>query len=205
MKHLFNRLTRHERNIFGKLTSHEKIQDFLDVIPMNFERGGDTIFSPRQVLRKKRAHCFEGALFAAAAFLFHGERPRLLDLKVTRPDDHHVVCLFKKYGKWGAISKTNHAVLRYRDPVYKNPRELAMSYFHEYFLENGKKTLRSYAVFDIRRIKRNWVISEEDLWFLDRALNAARHIPILSQKEIKTLRRASRTERRALALTEWKN
>jgi hypothetical protein len=98
----------------------------------------------------------EGALLAAAILEFHGHKPLLLDLRSTNDDLDHVVALFKQFGCWGAISKTNHVVLRYREPVYKTLRELAMSYFHEYFLDNGKKTLREYSVpFDLKSFDRH--------------------------------------------------
>ena len=114
-----------------------------------------------EVLRAGKAHCMEGALLAAAILEFHGHKPLLLDLRSTSEDLDHVVALFKQNGYWGAISKTNHVVLRYREPIYGSVRELAMSYFHEYFLDNGKKTLREYSVpvdlgkFDSYRLNYN--------------------------------------------------
>lgn len=140
-----------EIKIFTKLDSPEKIQDFLESIKINFEEKGDTCYSPRMVIRNQKAHCMEGALFAAAALEFHGARPLVLDLRSIHKDFDHVVAPFRQFGCWGAISKTNHPVLRYREPVYKTSRELAMSYFHEYFMDNGKKTLREYSEpFDLK-------------------------------------------------------
>ena len=101
----------------------------------------------------KEADCLEGAIFAAAVLEFHGGKPLLLDLRTTKkPYDYdHVIAIFQMDGCFGAISKTNHSVLRYREPVYKTVRELVMSYFHEYFLKNGKKTLREYSkILDLR-------------------------------------------------------
>ena len=139
-------LTPAEQAVFKKLDSPNKIQDFLDSLPINFELKGETYMSPRRVLRTKTAHCFEGALVAAAALAYHGKKPLLLDLRTSADDEDHVVTLYRENGYWGAISKTNHPVLRYRDGVYKTPRELVMSYFHEYFMsKNGKKTLREYS------------------------------------------------------------
>ncbi len=140
-----------EIKLFKKLNSPQKIQDFLNGLRFNFELKGETCFSPRMVIKYKTAHCMEGAMLAAAILEFHGHKPWLMDLRSTDADFDHVVCVFKKFGCFGAISKTNHAVLRYREPVYKNIRELAMSYFHEYFLDNGKKTLREHSeLFDLR-------------------------------------------------------
>jgi hypothetical protein len=204
MKSFFTTLTSREKVLFKKLNTPQKLQDFLESIPINFEKEGDTLYSPRNVLRNKKAHCFEGALFAAAVFWYHGKAPFLLDLKTTHGDDSHVVALFKEKGKWGAVSKTNHAVLRYRDPVYKTPRELAMSYFHEYFLDDGRKTLRSFAVFNLKNIKKNWVTDEKDLWHIDKAIDTAKHTEIVSDKNSKTLRKADLVERKAGKLITWK-
>ena len=145
MKKFFIDLTGEERKLFHRLNNPYKIQDFLDKISINFEEKGDTLFSPRKVILKRKAHCLEGALFACAVLLFHGYETYLLDLQPGPKDDGHAVALFKQRSKWGAISKTNHAVLRFRDPVYESPRELVMSYFHEYFLDSGQKTLRTYT------------------------------------------------------------
>lgn len=126
-------LTKHEETLLRKLKTPALIQDYLDRLPINFESEGDTHYSPRVVLRKKTAHCIEGALLAATALWLQGKAPLLLDLKTKQHDDEHVVALFKDGTYWGAISKTNHGVLRYRDPIYKTVRELALSYYHEYF------------------------------------------------------------------------
>jgi hypothetical protein len=135
-----------EIRLFRRLNTPAKVQDYLNALPFNFLARGVTL-SPRMVLQKQKADCFEGALFAAAALEFHGYKPLILDLRsVKKPYDYdHVVAVFKTDGCFGAISKTNHAVLRYREPVYKTLRELTMSYFHEYFLNTGKKTLREYS------------------------------------------------------------
>ena len=138
-------LTKQELKIFKKLNTPIKIQDFLDKIPMNWEKKGETYFSPRRALEARKMHCLEGAIFAATALWLQGEKPLLLDLK-AKGDDDHVVALYRRNGYWGAISKTNHAALRFRDPVYKTIRELALSYFHEYFLDrDGKKILDFYG------------------------------------------------------------
>ena len=162
--------------------------------------------SPRRVLRERRAHCMEGALLAAAALWVAGKKPLLLDLKTDPEDDEHVVALFKENGYWGAISKTNHATLRYRDPVYKTVRELSMSYFHEYFLnKNGKKTLRSFSrPYDLRKLGASWVTEEEDLWHIAKDLDRIPHFPTVPTKNRRHIRPVSVVERQAGKLTEWK-
>jgi hypothetical protein len=199
-------LTTAERHVLQRLSTPERIQNFLDRLPINFEKKGETHYSPRMVLREKKAHCIEGALLAAAALMYHGEKPLLLDLKTRYADDEHVVTLFKCHGYWGAISKTNHAVVRYRDPIYKTVRELALSYFHEYFRDSdGVKTLISYSKpFDLRTMRTNWVTSEEHLWHLDDVLNLLPHYPLVPTINMKVLRTATRFERDVLNVCEWK-
>lgn len=198
MKKFFD-FTPKEIKVFARLNSPRKIQDFLNKLPVNFEKKGDTCLSPRQVLRQNQAHCMEGALLAAVALWFHGQKPLLLDLKTTPNDDEHVVALFKQHGHWGALSKTNHAVLRYREPVYKTVRELVMSYFHEYFKDSGQKTLRSFSrPFDLSRYKdKTWLTSTENCWDLVDALDTSPHYKILTRAQIKTLRKADPIEIKA--------
>ncbi|MEX1064280.1 MAG: hypothetical protein WD898_00840 [Candidatus Paceibacterota bacterium] len=201
----FKDLNKKEINIFRKLNTPKKIQDFLEKLPINFEEKGDTLMSPRCVLRERKAHCIEGAIFAAAVLRFHGKKPILLDLITASYDEDHVVALFKKNGLWGAISKTNHAVLRYREPVYRNVRELAMSYFHEYFVNDGEKTMRGYSEpFNLSRFDKDaWLTSEDDLWHIAEELHDSRHHKILTKSMLSGLRYADPIEREAGKLTHW--
>jgi len=191
----------------SKLRTPAKIQDFVNSLPFNFEKRGETHRSVAESLKAGEAHCFEGALIAAAALQMQGRPPLILDLKTARPDFDHVVTLFKEGKYWGAISKTNHAVLRYREPVYKSIRELAMSYFHEYFLyENGKKTLRSYSKpFDLSKQKIDWINSKENLADLAHKLDKSPHINMLTPKQIKNLRKADKIERESLDTEEYRS
>lgn len=158
--------------------------------------------SPKRVLEKGTAHCFEGALLAAAALEYQGQKPLLLDLKTSKKDIDHVVALFKRGKYWGAISKTNHGVLRYREPIYKNIRELAMSYFHEYFLPNGQKTLVSYSKpFNLNKLGRDWITSHKDLFDVVDALDNSPHISVVPKGH--KLRLADPVEVKAGEITEW--
>lgn len=198
-------LSKKELQVLKKLSTPSKIQDFLNTLPFNFEKKGETYMSPRRVLQNKTAHCFEGALLAALALQIQGEQPILLDLKTNESDQDHVVTLYKKNGYYGAISKTNHGVLRFRDPIYKNIRELALSYFHEYFLnKNGKKTLISYSKpFNLKKIKTDWRTSEEELWDIVDRLDNSPHFPFIPVKNKKFIRKADKIERKAGSVTEW--
>jgi hypothetical protein len=205
-----------------KLKTPAQIQDFLNKMPFNFERHGETHNSVEVALKRNKAHCFEGALIAAAALWVQGRKPLLLDLKTVKPDFDHVVAPFQEGKYWGAISKTNHNVLRYREPIYRDIRELALSYFHEYFLADGKKTLRKYSKpFDLthltqpspraRRGQRRspgevieWISGSENLAWLAHELDQSPHQDILTPTQIKHLRKADKVEVGASGLVEWK-
>src|SRR5664279_3764828 len=154
----------------------DKIQGFLDAIEYNpvYE-----CRSPRWVIRKRSAHCFEGALFAAAVLQFHGYKPVIVDLKAYNDDDH-VIAIFKEEGYWGAVAKSNFTSLRYREPVYRSLRELVMSYFDFYFNIEGDKSLRSYSVPLNLSVynSRNWKTTDEDLEYIGDKLEQLRHYPV---------------------------
>lgn len=199
-------LSREELSVLKRLSTPQKIQDYLDALPINFELTGETLKSPRRTLREGNAHCMEGALLAATALWLTGQKPLLLDFKTTRDDDEHVITLFQENGYWGAISKTNHAVLRYRDPIYESVRELAASYFNEYYLNStGKKTLRSYSSpLDLSLLGEGWVTAEENLWHIDRRLNSSTHHALVPKENLRRLRNASFGEREAAAIVDQK-
>ena len=201
---MFN-LSASEDALFKKLSSPAKIQDYLNSLSCNFEKKGDTNLSPRRVIREKHAHCIEGAVFAAAVLWYHGHEPLVLDLKAARGDYDHVIAPFKKDGFWGAISKTNHAVLRYREPIYKTIRELVLSYFHEYFTDNGRKTLRSYTKpLNLKKFGTPWITDEDDIWEIGAALYDMEHIPLVPASVLKDLRRADAIEIQAGKLVQYK-
>lgn len=209
--------------ILKKLNTPSKVQDFLDTLAFNFEREGETYLSPKKVWEQKTAHCFEGATFATACLREAGVEHYLLDLKVKdlKKDSDHCVCIFKINGYFGAISKTNHSVLRWRDPIYKSYRELALSYFHEYFLDSGppatlrkrrlawragEKTLFSFSKpFDVwKRFGDSWVEGEEELDDIAEALDSSPHINFVPEENKKLIRRAGKTEIAGAAVVEWK-
>lgn len=193
-----------EFDIFRTIKSPAQVQDFLNSLKMNFEKDGETCHSPLLVLKKQQAHCMEGALLAAAIFWYHGQKPLLLDLKTSKPDVDHVVALFREHGRWGAVSKTNHGVLRYREPIFKTIRELALSYVHEYFLDDGRKTMRSYsAPFSLLDYEDDWLYSDQNLWAIPDDLDTSKHFPILQKNQERRLRNADRVEIEAGKLTEW--
>jgi hypothetical protein len=198
-------LARHEFATLRRLSTPQKIQAFLSGIPANHELGGETILSVREVLRQRRAHCIEGAFVAACALWVHGEPPLVMHMDCAASDYPHVLALFRRGRAWGAISKTNGAVLRFRDPVYRSLRELAMSYFHEYADRQGRKTLRGYSVaFDLRRLDPAlWVTCEGACTEAGARLAALRHYPLISNREARLLARRDTFERAAALMVEY--
>lgn len=202
---MFN-LSATELSLLKKLDTPDKIQNYLDSLSFNFETEGETCMSPRRVLQEQKAHCIEGAMLAAVALWLQGEPPLLLNLKVDTKDVDHIVVLFKRNGYYGALSKTNHAVLRYRDPVYKTLRELAMSYFHEYFLlTDGRKTMRGYSKpIHMGRFGKKWVTANVDLWNIAETIYDSKHTSVIPKGNESYIRKATNLERQAAGIPKDK-
>ncbi|HTY36985.1 MAG TPA: transglutaminase domain-containing protein [Bacteroidota bacterium] len=135
-------LTSGERRLVASLTTPPKIQEFLDSIDYSEE---ERYRSPLTVLRDRKGHCFDGALFAAAMLRRIGYPPIITDIIPNDNDDDHLLALFKMRGHWGAVAKSNYSGLRFREPVYRTLRELVMSYFENFFNSVGEKTMRGYT------------------------------------------------------------
>lgn len=168
--------TARELAVLRRLDTPVKVQAFLERLAYNTEPDGNTCRSPRRVLRDRTAHCAEGAIFAAAAFRVHGRPPVLIDLEAVNDDDH-VLAAYRDRGLWGAVGMSKFAGLRHRAPVHRTVRELAMSYFHDYYNYGGQLTLRRYSrpisltAFDAM----GWMTTEEDLWPILERLVVAPH------------------------------
>ncbi|MGQ0547083.1 MAG: hypothetical protein ACT4P3_17410 [Betaproteobacteria bacterium] len=198
-------LTPAEYAALARLDSPQKIQAFVHGLRQNFEVEGDTCQTVRLVLRTRRAHCIEGAMLAACAFWVHGEPPLLLDMRAVRDFDH-VVAVYRRKGRWGAISKTNGIGLRSRDPVYRTLRELAMSYFHEYTNRRDHKTLREYSLpYDLRRVDpKLWVSGEKNAWTVAENLDGLRHFKLVNGHHLRAVTRRDAFERRASMLLQYR-
>ena len=204
-RRLHSLLTPAEHRLFTRLDTPQKIQTFLDRLPVNFSLNGDTAMSPRSVLNARMAHCAEGAIFAAAALAYHGRSPLLMDIRALPADQDHIIALFQERGLWGAISKTNHAILRWRDPIYLSVRELAMTYAHEYCLPGGKKSMLSFSKpYSLARFApKSWVIAPDDLDWLLVDLDTSPHVPIAPRHALRKRRRSSRVELLSQDVVEW--
>ncbi|MGD0799067.1 MAG: hypothetical protein ABR910_15235 [Acidobacteriaceae bacterium] len=180
-------LSARELRTLRALKTPARIQRFLDDLTYQY---ADTAWSPRRALREGKGHCLEGALLAAAALRVHGHRPLLMDLEAVRDDDH-VVALYRERGLWGGIAKSNFAGLRFRAPVYRTLRELAMSYVEHYYNLRGERTLRRYSVaVDLARLDaQRWMTSEENVWCVPELLIAARHYALFPERVARGLPR----------------
>ncbi len=161
--------------------------------------------SPRRLLTLRTAHCAEAAVLAVAALIYHGKPAWLMDIQALPSDQDHIVTLFKERGLWGAISKTNHAVLRWRDPIYRSVRELAMSYAHEYNLNYGKKSMVAYSKpFSLTRYAPSrWLIAPGDLFWLMEDIDRSPHLPLAPKSALRRMRRMTRVELKSQDVTEW--
>ena len=181
MKHFPNDhgFTRAELRLFGALKTPVRIQEFIETVAYH---RNDTAWSPRRVLKEGAAHCMEGALLAATALRVNGYPPLVFDMEASQDDDH-VVAVFKERGRWGAIAKSNFTGLRYRDPVYRSLRELAMSYFDVYCNLRRERTLRTYSrAVDLSRFDdRDWMTTLKSVWYIPEYLCEIKHDPLITR------------------------
>jgi hypothetical protein len=189
-----------ECKILSKLDTPKKIQDFLDGLEYNLEEKGETYYSPRLVLKNKTANCFEAAIFAAAALRFHGYPPLVIDLTSSADDTDHVLAVFKKNRRWGAIGKSKYTFFAFHEPVYKTIRELSMSFFELYFNYWGKKTMRGFSrqPLDLKRFDaRGWMTTEKRIAFIAAYLDRIPHEKIMRRGMAVTLRKVTPLDREA--------
>ena len=183
-------LAAEELRALRALKTPARIQQFVDALTYQY---ADTAWSPRRVLRERKGHCMEGALVAAAALRVQGHPALLMDLEAVRDDDH-VIALYRERGLWGGIAKSNFAGLRFRTPIYRTLRELALSYFEHYYNLRGERTLRAYSVpVNLASLDRqHWMTSEDDVWCVPERLIEAKHHPLLPDKVARILPRLDR-------------
>jgi hypothetical protein len=184
--HFDQHLTLSERQILGRLTTPGKIQTFLDELAYSTEK---TYRCPLRVLRERVAHCYDGALFAAAMLRRLGHPPLILEMLPNRRDDDHLLAPFKQDGHWGAVGKSNFVGLRFREPVYRTLRELIMSYFEQFYNLEREKTLRGYTLPVNLRIfdRTGWMVKDEPLDWIAEKLDRMRRVRVLTPRMVKRL------------------
>ena len=174
-------LTRSELRILSRLDTPSKIQDYLDRLLYSPE---ERYRCPRSVMRDRMAHCFDGAVFAAAALRRIGYPPLVLDMLPNERDDDHILALFRRNGCWGAVAKSNYVGLRFREAVYRTLRELVMSYFEQYHNVLREKTLRGYTrPLDLAAFDRlNWTVRDEPMDLIARRLDQLRRFRVITPR-----------------------
>jgi hypothetical protein len=182
VKSLEEMLDDRQRAILSRLDSPAAIQAYLDTTAYSPEYDNRC---PVSVLRDSQAHCLDGALFAAAALRRLGYPPLLIDL-LPEPgtDDDHVLAIFRQNGYYGAVAKSNFAGLRFREPVFRNHRELVMSYFEWFFNLHGQKTLRSYTrQLDLSKYDQvEWMTTDRGADVIEKRLMQLKRIPLFPQE-----------------------
>jgi hypothetical protein len=189
-----------ERAMLSKLDSPAKIQDYVDGLKYNLEKKGETYYSPRNVMAHNEANCLEGAIFAAAALRFQGFPPLLIDLVASKDDSDHVLAVFRRRGRWGAIGKSKYTFFTYREPVYRTIRELALSYFDLYYNVFGKKTMRSFskAPLNLARFDaKSWMTRERGIGFIATFLDRIPHEKIVARGMARNFRSVTPLDREA--------
>jgi len=179
--------TPREAAFFRRFTAPWRVQRYLDGIEYDPSMG-TSCRSPRRVMRERSAQCMDGALFAAAALRFQGYPALIVDLEAEQDTDH-VLAVFRGAGGWGAVALSHFNGLRFREPIFRSIRELAVSYFEGYYNLRREKTLRRYSrPVDLARFdKRGWTTAEEDVWYIPEHLVEIRHFPVLSRAALRGL------------------
>jgi hypothetical protein len=181
------RFTSQELRTIRALKTPHGIQKLIDQMPYHL---AGTSWSPRMVLRERTCHCLEGAIFGAAALRVLGFPALVVDLE-AKYDTDHVIAVYQVRGHWGALAKSNYTGCRYREPVYRSIRELALSYFDVYFNLRGERSLRRYSKpVDLARFDHlNWMTAEKSVWFIAEYLCEIPHFPLLKPWMEKSLTR----------------
>jgi hypothetical protein len=181
-----NAATKSERRIFDRLATPARLQAFLDRITYS----SDPIYrSPLRVLRERKGHCFDGAIFAAAVLQRIGYPPLILELLPNGRDDDHLLAVYRKDGCWGALAQSNFTGLRYREPIYRSLRELVMSYFEQFYNIDREKTLRGYTEpINLRAYdSREWMTRDATMRQIAGGLDRAPHRKVLTRKMVRGL------------------
>jgi hypothetical protein len=175
-----------ERKVLSDLTSPFQIQSFLDACSYSAD---EFYRCPLRVLRERSAHCFDGALFAAAALRRLGHPPRILNMIPDERDDDHLLALFRYEGRWGSVAKSNFVGLRFREPVFRTLRELVLSYFEQYYNVAREKTLRGYTVpLSLKAFDRlGWMVRDDTLERIAERLDLIRRVSLFPSRMVAIL------------------
>jgi hypothetical protein len=180
MQALLDLLNLEQRQVFTSFKTPADIQNFLDSIPYSPE---DRNRCPLNVVRDRQAHCLDGALFGAAALRYLGFPAQLIDMfPDPGMDDDHVLAIYRRGKYLGAVAKSNFSGLRFREAVYRSPRELVMSYFEDFFNSNGVKTMRTYTpILNLDKLDDvQWMTTDAGANAVEKWLLSLRRFPVIT-------------------------
>jgi hypothetical protein len=177
-------------SVIRSLTTPAAVQRFLDSIPYSTDK---FYRCPKAVARDRTAHCFDGAVFAAAMLRRIGHAPLIVDMQAVRDDDH-VIAIFKRNGKFGAVAKSNFVGLRFREPIHRDIRELVMTYFPSFYNMNGEYSLRQFTVpLDLSLYDRlHWEFVDEPMEEIGLKLSYIPVTKLMTPAEIRSLQKVDR-------------
>jgi hypothetical protein len=196
-------LTPAERRVVARLRTPDAVQRWLNALPYNDERNGETLRTFRGVVRHGTAHCLEAALAAATILEQHRYPPLVLSFESIDLLDH-VIFVYRTATGWGSVARSRDPGLHGRRPVFRTPRALALSYYDEYIDFTGR--IKAYAVVDLRVLGRyDWRLLPRNAWKVERVLLDWPHRPIASSDDrTDALRRRYRAFRDARGYKPWK-
>ena len=171
--------TRAERALIARLNTPSKVQRWLNALPYNTEKGGETQHSFRLVVRLQKAHCMEAALFAAVVLEQHGYPPLLMSLESKDWLDH-VIFVYRHTTGWGSVARSRDPGLHGRKPRFRSLRALAKSYYDGYVDYTGR--LRGFGVADLRETlpDYDWRLTDKNVWKVEQMLIDLPHQKITS-------------------------
>jgi hypothetical protein len=186
--------TEQERRLIRRLRTPLLVQKYLNTVPYNAEKGGETLRSFREVIRRNTAHCLEAALFAVTVLEQHDYPPLVIELGSIDGLDH-VLFIYRKNGRWGAVAQSRDPGLYGRKPVFPTLRALVRSYFDAYIDFTG--CLTGFAFVDLRRLgDYDWRFAKRNMWSVERFLLAQKQTRIpYSRRRAGRLRRKYREYR----------
>lgn len=160
--------TRREWAIIQAHRTPRQVQAFLRSLRYNHERLGETLRSFREIVKAGEVHCLEAALTATVIMEQHGYPPLVMSME-SQDNLDHVVFVFRRRGRWGAVGRSRDFGLHGRRPVFRSIRDLVWSYYPPYVDWTGMIT--GYAVADLRELGNyDWRLNPRNMWKVEKFL-----------------------------------
>ena len=169
--------TPRERRLIARLKTPLAVQAYLNRLPYNYEKHGETLRAFRGVVRHQSAHCLEATLFAACVLNCHGYPPLVISFESIDKLDH-VIFVYREAGRWGSVARSRDPGLHGRLPVFATPRALAASYVDPYVDFTGR--VLAFAVVNLDEVlgTYDWRLSTKNVWKVEQVLIDYKHAPL---------------------------